>query len=114
MDKNDAYHLLKTLDEIRLIIDYSKDMSEDALHQQPAVLDEIVFRMIQMSEHMNNVSESLKIIHPEIQWGDIKGFRNRLVHNYGNVNLNFMFTAIKVDIPKLKEDLFKVIQELST
>lgn len=67
--------------------------------------------MIQMSEHMNNISDDFKQIHKEIKWSDIKGFRNRLVHNYGNVNLDFVFVAITVDIPKLKEDLQLLIEK---
>ena len=66
--------------------------------------------MIQMSEHMNNVTNTFKAQHPDIDWISIKGFRNRLVHDYGNVNLQFVFNAIKIDIPKLKQVLLDIVK----
>ena len=112
MVKTDKYYIAKTLEEIELIIKYSKNMGEEDLYEQPAILDGIVFRMIQMSEHMNFISDELKVNHPEIRWNDIKGFRNRLVHNYGNVDLKFVFEAITIDIPKLKKDISVLLEEL--
>lgn len=110
MVKDNKYYILKTIDEIDKIMSYSLNMSATDLYEHPAVLDGIIFRMIQMSEHMNNISDDFKFLHPEIRWSDIKGFRNRLVHNYGNVNLNFVFDAITIDIPKLKDDLKKIVE----
>ena len=109
MVKDNNYYINKTIEEIDKIISYSSNMTVEDLYNHPAVLDGIIFRMIQMSEHMNNISDDFKLVHNEIKWSDIKGFRNRLVHNYGNVNLNFVFTAITIDIPKLKVDLKKIL-----
>lgn len=109
MVKNDEYYTLKTLDEINLIIKYADGLTVDDFQQQPAVLDGIVFRMIQMSEHMNSISEEFKLQHPDVKWVNIKGFRNRLVHNYGGVNLDFVYNAISIDIPELKLLLTNII-----
>ena len=105
MIKDDKYFLSKTLDEITTIMNYSKDLSMNDLYDNPIYIDGIIFRMIQMSEHMNNISENLKNNYPYISWTSIKGFRNKLVHNYGGVDLKFVYLAITEDIPKLYKDL---------
>ncbi len=64
-----------------------------------------------MSEHMNNISQDFKIQHSNIDWISIKGFRNRLVHDYGGVDLHFVYNAITIDIPKLKIDLNNIISK---
>ena len=79
------------------------------LNNNPAILDGIVFRMIQMSEHMDKVSDLLKSLHQEIHWLEIKGFRNRLVHDYGGVDLEFVYTAITQEIHGLKIQLEKIL-----
>ena len=112
MANRDKYYILKTLREIELIQAYSKWLSVAELANNPATLDGIVFRMIQMSEHMNNVSLELRAKHAEIEWTNIKGFRNRLVHNYGNVDLTFVYNAISEDIPKLKANLESISDEI--
>ena len=38
-------------------------------------------------------------------------FRNRLVHNYGGVDLQFVYNAIKEDIPKLKKELLDILSK---
>ncbi|MDE5546146.1 MAG: DUF86 domain-containing protein [Anaeroplasmataceae bacterium] len=56
-----------------------------------------------MSENIDNVSFFYKEKHPSILWKDIKGFRNRRVHDYGNVNLKFIYDTIKMDLPSLRK-----------
>ena len=111
MAKGNEYFLQKTINEIDIIMDYSKGMTVEDFKNQPAILDGIVFRMIQMSEHMNNISNDFKIAHSEIKWVNIKGFRNRLVHNYGNVDLDFVYNAISIDIPELKYSLTAILND---
>ena len=53
--------------------------------------------------------DKLKSEHRDIPWTDIKGFRNRLVHDYGNVNYSFVYVAVKEDIPELKNQLEKLM-----
>ena len=84
-------------------------MSIRDLNNNPAILDGIIFRMVQMSEHMDKVSDLLKSLHPEIKWVNIKGFRNRLVHDYGGVDLEFVYNALTVKIHELKNQLEKIL-----
>ena len=111
MEKNNDFYLMKTIDEIDLILDYSKNLEIKDFLEKPVVLDGIVFRMIQMSEHMNNITQEFKMMHSNIDWINIKGFRNRLVHNYGGVDLQFVYNAIKEDIPKLKKELLDILSK---
>ena len=43
-----------------------------------------------------------------VPWGDIAGLRNKIVHDYGNVDLCVVFDALKYDIPFLR-DIFSNI-----
>ena len=84
-------------------------MSIADFKNNPAILDGIIFRMIQMSEHMDKISDSFKGLHKEIHWIEIKGFRNRLVHDYGGVDLGFVHLAITKEIPNLKNELINYL-----
>lgn len=41
----------------------------------------------------------------EIPWNSIYGLRNRIVHDYGNVDLGIIYETLKYDIPQLLEAL---------
>lgn len=112
MVKNDKYYIEKSIQEINLIMEYNIALSNSSSSGEKAILDGIVFRMIQMSEHISLVSDELKKQYSNIPWVNIKGFRNRLVHDYGNVDLVFVFNAIKNDIPLLRDSLLEVLKEL--
>ncbi|MBO4474261.1 MAG: DUF86 domain-containing protein [Clostridiales bacterium] len=63
--------------------------------------DATLFHMIQMSESVRKLSEEFRKVHAEFPWNEIYGMRNRIVHDYGSVDLNIVFDTVKNDIPEL-------------
>ena len=47
------------------------------------------------------ITEKFKETYPSIPWRAIKGLRNRIVHEYGNVDLTIVYDTVKKDIPEL-------------
>lgn len=50
--------------------------------------------------------------YPGIPWGEIKGLRNIVVHDYFNIDAEEIFNTCKEDIPKLAETLELIISEI--
>lgn len=46
------------------------------------------------------VSEELKAKYPDIEWREMKAFRNRLIHEYFGIDMEFVWQIIKYDLPK--------------
>ncbi|NWG18555.1 MAG: DUF86 domain-containing protein [Chloroflexi bacterium] len=55
-----------------------------------------------LAESPQRLSESLKAGHPGVDWASIRGFRNRLVHDYLNTNLDVAWTVAEIFIFSLK------------
>jgi len=49
------------------------------------------------------ISPVFKEKHNEIPWGEIIGFRNCLVHEYGSTDFSTVYEVATQDIYKLKE-----------
>ena len=49
------------------------------------------------------MSEVHKVTHRYIPWSALSGLKNRIVHDYGNVDLNVVFDTLQNDIPELLE-----------
>ena len=109
--KNDEYYLLLLEKDLNFIINKTKKISEVSLKNDEVLLDSMMFRLIQISESIKKLSNYLKEKYSYIPWLDIMGFRNRIVHDYGNVDLNIVYTTIKYDIPELKKYIDKIIKE---
>jgi len=96
--KNDQYYVEKVLSDLRFLIRHTKDIDRDAFQRDELLLDSIMFRFIQISEHIKKLTLSYRNKHANIPWKNIIGLRNRIVHEYGNVDLDIIYDAVTKDI----------------
>lgn len=80
-----------------------QDVNINDLSTNEILLDSMMFRMIQISENSRKLSDKYKENHADIPWNAVYGFRNRIVHDYGSVDLNIVYETLKNDIPDLLE-----------
>lgn len=103
--KNDQYYLNKLEEDISFITKHMNGVDIEELNSNELLLDSMLFRMIQISENSKKLSVEYKINHSNVPWEAISGLRNRIVHDYGNVDLKVVFETLKYDIPDLLEML---------
>ena len=63
-----------------------------------------------IGEAANHVSEETRALAPEIDWGDIVGMRNNLVHAYWKINYDVLWDAITYKLPPLITALNRLIE----
>ena len=78
----------------------------DLLCMPLIVIGELVKKIDKMTD------QSLLINYPGIPWGEIKGMRNIVVHDYFNIDAEEIFNTCKEDIPKLAETIDIIISDL--
>jgi uncharacterized protein with HEPN domain len=99
--KNDDYYIAKIVNDLKFIVKHMADVSIDELDSNELLLDSMMFRMIQISENAKKLSEAYKSKMCHIPWNAMYGLRNRIVHDYGAVDLEIVYTTLKEDIPEL-------------
>ena len=103
--KDDSYYIRKIKGDLEFIVSHMEAVDLEALNQNEILLDSMLFRMIQISENARKLTEEYKEKHAEVPWNALYGLRNRIVHDYGNVDLKVVYETLKVDIPNLLEIL---------
>ena len=106
--KDDAYYVQRITNDLRFIREHMKDVTMPLFEANPVLQDSMMFRLVQLSENSGKLTPEFREKHSSVPWGDIAGLRNRIVHDYGNVNLQVVFDTLKNDIPQLK-DIFEVL-----
>ena len=106
--KDDFYYINKILKDLDFLIKHTKEVTKEALKKDEVLLDSVMFRFIQISEHIKKLTLVFKTKHKEIPWKDIVGLRNRIVHDYGTVDLSIIYYTVKKDIYIIHK-LFKAI-----
>ena len=99
--KNDTYYIQKIIQDLNFIVVHMKDVDIEELNENEVLLDSMLFRMIQLSENAKKLSDEYKMKNSNVPWNAIYGLRNRIVHDYGNVDLNVVFETLKNDVPEL-------------
>ena len=69
----------------------------------------VLQKLIVIGEAAARVSEDLKCRHPEIEWGDISGLRNRVVHGYFSVEWSIIWTAATEEVPQLRQEVARIL-----
>lgn len=97
--KNDCYYTSKIQKDLEFIISHMYGVDAGQFNEDEVLQDSMMFRLVQISENAKKLSDSYKSEHGNIPWNDIYGLRNRIVHEYGNVDLRIIYDTLTYDIP---------------
>ena len=75
------------------------------------VLELALVRLIEIvGEAANRLPIEDQSRYPSIPWKEIVGMRNRLVHGYDAIDLDVLWDTLRIDLPKLIEELEKILE----
>jgi len=110
--KDDLVFLEHILDSINAIESFSKGLTKENLISNRLKQSAIVREIEIIGEAVKNISESLKESHREVEWKDIVGARDKMIHHYFGVDLNIVWGIIIEDLPTLKKQIIKIKNNL--
>ena len=99
--KTDDFYINKLQNDLEFIIKHMINVDKEELAANEVLLDSMLFRMIQVSENAKKLSEEYKQSHRTIPWQAMYGLRNRIVHDYGNMDIDILYDTLKKDVPDL-------------
>jgi len=66
-----------------------------------------------IGEATRTLPQEIRDLAPEIPWSKIIGMRTILVHLYFDIDLDIVWEAVQVDIPKFKPQVVELLNRLS-
>ena len=108
--KNNQYYIKKIVTDLAFIIEHTEKLTQGELEENEILVDSVMFRLIQISENSDKLTDEFKIRFDDIPWRAMKGLRNRIVHEYGNVDLAVVYDTVKKDLPELLRELQEMIE----
>ena len=87
---------------IQHTLDYCRDVSREDFFSNRMLQEACVFNVLQVGELAAKAIEyGIDEEHPEIEWRQMRGMRNRIVHDYEGVRLEIVWETIRNDFPEL-------------
>ena len=107
--KRENQFLLDMLQSAELVIQYISKSSKEEFINNIQLQDAVIRRLLVIAEAARRVSENTRQNLPNISWREINGIRNRLVHEYDDINLNIVWDVVQNEIPILIQQLKSII-----
>src|SRR3989344_2760701 len=98
---------------IELIDNSVRNITKKDFKSNKDLVDATIRRLEVIGEAVKNIPKDFRDKYPYVEWKDISGFRDIIVHAYFVVDLDKIWNVIKDDLPKLKKDIKKIIKELN-
>jgi uncharacterized protein with HEPN domain len=109
--KNDSTYLGDVLDAIKRIEDYLRGVSKDVFFKNLMMQDAVMHQIEIIGEASNNVSDEFQDQYLELPWMQMRAIRNKIVHDYRELNLDVIWDTAKNDLPALKTQIQKLLDE---
>jgi uncharacterized protein with HEPN domain len=65
-----------------------------------------------IGEAAGQVGKEISDSHPEIPWSEMRGMRNKLIHNYFGIDEDIVWKVVKEEIPALKPSIKRLRSDL--
>jgi len=92
---------------IQRISNYTSSMSFTQFVDDVKTQDAVIRNFTIIGEASSNFSESFIEKNKNLPFREMKDFRNKVVHNYSELNDDTIWDIIQLDLPHLKEELSK-------
>ena len=108
MIKNDRVYLEHILEAIFKIENFTHKISRFDFDGNVMIQDAVIRNIEIIGEATKKISKSFRQSHQEIPWSEMAGMRDKLIHDYLDVEIEVVWKTIEVDIPLLKEMISKL------
>lgn len=101
------------LQDILQAIDDIEDYKISDLNNK-MTLHAVLYNIAVIGEAANKISPAFKQANAEIPWAAIINMRNRIIHDYGNINIQAVKEVLDNDLPVLKQQITAMIRVFSS
>ena len=110
--RTDKEFLLDIQEAIRRIELYIKGLNYQDFSQKIETQDAVVRNLEIIGEAVKNISSNLRGKYKDIQWREIAGMRDKIIHFYFGVNWDIVWQTVKDKLPQLEEKVENIFREM--
>ena len=111
MVKNNLVFITHILENIEKIESFTKDLAKEGFLKDELKQYAVVRAIEIIGEASKNLSEDFKKEHPEVEWKEIIGARDKISHHYFGIKLSTIWNIITNDLPDLKKKVKAIIEK---
>jgi len=103
-------YLEDILDALEKIENYTKNISFAEFTDNDMVIDAVIRNFEVIGEATKSIPDEIKEKYPEVEWKEVTGFRNVLIHDYFGIDLEAIWETINKNLLPFKRHILKVLK----
>jgi uncharacterized protein with HEPN domain len=103
--RNDQLLIDDIIDSGEKILEYTSGLAFEEFIDDNKTLDAVIRNFEIIGEASNRLSDAFKAANDQIDWHRIRGFRNRIVHDYAGIDYSIVWEIRSNYLPSLMVDL---------
>lgn len=97
------------LEDIERIQRFIASLDRDAFMSDEQVVYAVCSAFVRLGEAVGYIPDEIREAHPEIEWRQIRQFRNFMIHVYEQVDPAHLYETAKTDLPALEQKLHSLL-----
>ena len=103
-------YLVDILDSGSAVLAFVKDLSFEEFCNDRKTSSAVIREFEIIGEAIGKLPDELKQKRPDVEWQDIKDFRNLLIHEYFGVDMEIVWKVIQENLPVLVNAVKEILQ----
>lgn len=111
-DRTYVDHLEDILEAAEKARSFTADMSYDAFVEDDKTVFAVIRALEVIGEATKRLPEDLRARHPQVSWDSMAGMRDKLIHDYVNVNERIVWRTVQDELPEVQRQLQNLLTNL--
>jgi uncharacterized protein with HEPN domain len=111
-ERNFHLYIADILDSGKAIMEFVRDLSFEEFLSDRKTYSAVIREFEIIGEAVGKLPNELKLKHPDVEWQDVKDFRNLLIHEYFGIDLEIVWKIIRDDLPTLMDTVKKILETI--
>lgn len=99
------------LESAHKILSYTADQTFEEFTEDSKTVDAVIRNFEIIGEAANRLPEDFKDKFPDIDWHRIRGFRNRIVHDYFGIDYSIVWVIKETFLPHMISQLQPIYED---
>lgn len=108
-ERNISLYCLDILDSGGAILEFVNGITFEQFSNDRKTSSAVIREFEVIGEAIGKIPDELKQLRPDVEWQDIKDFRNLLIHEYFGIDLEIVWKIIQDDLPSLIDAIREIL-----
>lgn len=111
-DRSDVDHLEDILEAVEKARRFTEGMTYEAFAEDEKTTFAVIRALEIIGEATKRISDALRQRYPSVPWRSMAGMRDKLIHDYVNVDLRIVWKTVQEEVPEVHRDVQRILRSL--